>query len=637
VDGRILNGFPIMSASQTNDLPPDDQSVVEAPAHRNFSERVAIAVVTMLIIGFVATALMSVVGPDVWALWRRARRGPGIPLVVDVIPSARDDRTSVERSADRPLTLAADAQIFPPQRRVSSRATLAGADSEPADALTVIATAVVADPVPVQNAQNSPEMPSTESVDRTTTLLDSAAQLVSQSWQDFDYPAPWYAGKTSKKRMVYSNHRNRLLNAVAHPQPSTLSLEFARKDYAAARTEFADDPRLDYVFGLALWKHGQFAEAIDMFQAAARLDERPFLPAALAVAWGRFLNHDERRGLDQLQHVARVLASSTENYPPDAQKEQAAIAMGRALGYLSKPDRVPELADTVQLTAITLRKRLPDALQGAFDSGFSDVNQRESELLRFVELPHDRLQAEHSLHRDDLQLKIDILRTEMRDARNTVSRTHRSHVEAIADVLKEVTDVRGQVEKLQPSITKLRESMTKLTTPQPHVEKKTMPSHFDLVTGQGGQTALVQSNSTMTVLLAETASERASRISKLSKTRDELKKIQEDLSKLRDQQQDLVARRNAEDRQHRSDKEAARQQRVARLDEQRVLERKLHDLSKALRRTMTLREGFETIAAYIPWNVEIEGEALRQALNPKPGGRRMESGSGEPAASYRLK
>jgi septal ring factor EnvC (AmiA/AmiB activator) len=141
----------------------------------------------------------------------------------------------------------------------------------------------------------------------------------------------------------------------------------------------------------------------------------------------------------------------------------------------------------------------------------------------------------------------------------------------------------------------------------------------------------------MTVLLAETASERASRISKLSKTRDDLKKIQEDLSKLRDQQQDLVARRNAEDLQHRSDRDAARRERVVRLEEQRVLERKLQDLSKALRRTMTLREGFETIAAYIPWNVEIEGEALRLALNPKPVGRRTESDSGESAASRGLK
>lgn len=591
----------------------------------------------MLMVGFVAAAFMTVAGPDVWALWRRARRAAGPQPVVEVTPSTLDDRTPVDRPLNRTFALAADAQILPPRRRVSAVATPAGTLAEPADALTVIANAAVADPVPVPNAQNLSEPASAETADPATTLLDAAAQLVSRSWQDFDYPAPWYAGKTSKKRMVYSNHRNRLLNAVAHPQPSALSLEFARKDYAAALTEFADDPRLDYAFGLALWKHGQFAEAIDMFQTAARLDEKPFLPAALAVAWGRFLNHDERRGLDQLQHIARVLASSSESYPPDAQKEQAAIAMGRALGYLSKPDRVPELADTVQLTAITLRKRLPDGLQGAFDSGFSDVNQRESELLRLVELPHDRFQAEHSAQRDDLQLKIESLRTEMRDARNTVSRTHRTHVETIADVLKEVTDVRGQVEKLQPSIKKLRESITKLTTPQPHVEKKTMPSHFDLVTGQGGQTSLVQSNATMTVLLAETASERAARISKLSKTRDELKKIHEDLSKLRDQQQDLIARRNAEDRQHRSDKDAARQQRVVRLEEQRVLERKLQELSKALRRTMTLREGFDTIAAYIPWNVEIEGEALRQALNPMPGGRRTEFGRGESAASRGLK
>lgn len=621
-----------MSASQTNNRPENNQSAADVSAPRNLSERAAIVVVAVLMVGFVATALMSVIGPDVSALWRRVKRVSGAEPALDVTPSMRDDRALVERPLDRRSTLAADAQIVPPHRRVSTLAIPGGSLCEPVDALTAIASDRVADAVQVPNVQNSPEPPSAEIANPAVTLLDAAAQLVSQSWQDFDYPSPWYAGKTSKTRMVYSNHRNRLLNAVAYPQPSTLSLEFARKDYAAALTEFADDPRLDYAFGLALWKHGQFAEAIDMFQTAARLDDKPFLPAALAVAWGRFLNHDERRGLDQLQLIARVLAAA-ESYPPDAQKEQAAIAMGRALGYLSKPDRVPELADTIQLTVITIRKRLPDGLQGAFDSGFSDVIRRESELLRFVELPHDRLQAEHSAHCDDLQLRIDALRTEMRDARNTVTRTHRSHIETIADVLKEVTDVRGQVDKLRPSIKKLQESISQLAMPQPHVEKKTMPSHFDLMIGQGGQTALVQSNSTMTLLLAETASERASRISKLSKTRDELKKIQEDLSKLRDQQQDLVARRNAEDRQHRTDRDVARRERVSRLEEQRVLERKLQDLSKALRQATMLREKFDTIAAYIPWNVEIEAEALRLALAPTPVGRRAEAAGAESAAS----
>jgi hypothetical protein len=152
--------------------------------------------------------------------------------------------------------------------------------------------------------------------DPTAGLLQTAAELVTLSWQDFAYPMKWAAPDTSKTRMQYGNHRNRLLKAIAHTSPSTLSLEMARKDYAAARAQFDQDPRLDYAFGLVLWKHEQYSEAIEMFQTAARLDGVPFLPAALAVAWGRFLVHDERRGLDQLAHVARLLASSATSIPP---------------------------------------------------------------------------------------------------------------------------------------------------------------------------------------------------------------------------------------------------------------------------------------------------------------------------------
>ena len=116
-------------------------------------------------------------------------------------------------------------------------------------------------------------------------LLQAAAQLVSLGWQDFDYPAKWFAAETSKPRMLYNNHRNRLLNAIAHPRPSELSLAQLRKDYAGAREQFADDPRIDYAFGLALWHHGERSEALEVFQTAARLEQTPFLPAALAVGW----------------------------------------------------------------------------------------------------------------------------------------------------------------------------------------------------------------------------------------------------------------------------------------------------------------------------------------------------------------
>eukprot|EP00456_Euglypha_rotunda_P077895 TRINITY_DN73_c0_g1_i13.p1 TRINITY_DN73_c0_g1~~TRINITY_DN73_c0_g1_i13.p1 ORF type:complete len:628 (-),score=145.17 TRINITY_DN73_c0_g1_i13:491-2374(-) len=619
-----------MSVIPTTDRPVDHPHAAEAPSRQSPAQRTAVIAIALLVGCFVLGALVVVVGPDAQVMLRRWKRIPVSPQVADSIPSSSLERSSPARPVDRSVTLAADAQISPPRRRaVLSQSPIVPLPDEPQiDVADATDPEMPVDPDLVAEPSKSSN-PTSQSVDPVASLMEAAAELVNRSWQDFDYPVRWGAAETSKPRMIYANHRNRLLNAVAHLKPSSLSLEFARKDHAAALAQFDEDPRLDYVFGLALWKHGQFAEAIEMFQTAARLDEKPFLPAALAVAWGRFMTHDERRGLDQLHYVARVLAESTDGYPATAQKEQAAIAMGRAMGYLGKPGRVPELAETIELTMVTLRRRLPVELQAAYDSGLSDVDQRESELLRFVELPFEQLQSQHATRRDELQAKIDSLRTEMRDARNTVVRTRRTHVESIGGILKDATDLRGQMEKLRPTIKKLQESITKYATPQAHVEKKTMPSHFDLAVGPAGQTSLVQSNATMTLRLNETAAERATRISQLSKTRDELKKIQDELSKLREKQRDLVDRRNAEERQHRADGIDARNDRVARVEEQRALERELNQLSKALRRTKALHDGVDSIAAYIPWNVEIEAEALRLALDPRSANRQAKDGGRE--------
>jgi cell division septum initiation protein DivIVA len=205
----------------------------------------------------------------------------------------------------------------------------------------------------------------------------------------------------------------------------------------------------------------------------------------------------------------------------------------------------------------------------------------------------------------------------MRDARNEVTRTHQSQVDTIKDVLKEALDIRGQIDKLQPKVKELMESAIKLSKPEPNISVKTMPGHYHLVPGSDGRGQLVRNNATFAVNLQETPSQRATRISELTRVHEERKKIDQDLSKLRAQQSELVAKRHEEDRNHKLSRDDARKERVARLEEQRALEEQLQSLNKALRRTMALREGLDSIAAYIPWNVEVEGEALWLALTAK--------------------
>jgi tetratricopeptide (TPR) repeat protein len=576
-------------------------------------------VLAVLFACLILAAVAQAIVPDVIRSTRRLMQpGPSTTLA-----SASSVQPEAPASTGRPVEpgkiAAADSQISPPRRRTVARPVppVAVPDEGLATRVEPIDSPVIANAVDMAIPQ--PPLPAIPIDDDSNRMLETAANLVSESWQDFAYPSPFTAG-SARSRMLYANHRNLLLKAI-QAKPTSIGLEMVRKDYAAAKAQFEEDPRLDYAFGLVLWKHGQFEEAIDMFQTASRMDGVPFLPAALAVAWGRFLNHDERRGLDQLQHVARRLSAMDDSYPTEAQKIQAATSIGRALGYLSQQDHPSELKEYVRLTSINILKKLPEELCQACDVGQLQTGQRQSELLMLMDVSHDQIHSEHQHLAADLQARMRMLRTELSDARNAVTRNHRTHVEQVADVLKEALDVRAQMDKLQPAIKQLQDAALKLNTPTPNIAIKTMPQHYHETIGRNGQPQLVQNNARMMVNLQETSSDRAKRIAQLAKVRDELKKIDEELSKLRDQQQDLVAKRRDEDRQHAAGNEDARAQRVARLKQQRELEHKLHTLNKSLRRTMALREGYETIAAYIPWDIEVEGEALWLALNPKPADR----------------
>ena len=471
-----------------------------------------------------------------------------------------------------------------------------------------------------------------------TDLLQAAAQLVSMGWQDFDYPAKWFASETSKPRMLYTSHRNRLLNAIVHPRPSELSLAQLRKDYAAAGEHFDDDPRLDYAFGLALWHHGERSEALEVFQTAARLEQTPFLPAALAVGWGRLLNGEERRGLDQLSHVAKLLKTSSGPYPTQTQKEQAALCLGRAFGFLNGPGRTSELAEAAELTARNVRERLPTDLLLAFEEGFDQVGQRESELLQFASLPENALATEHRQQSDELQTRIDTLRDEMQQTRQELARDHLSHLSQVTGYLTDMLKARAESSVLQPMIQKVKDTMFKLSLPQPHVVVRSPAGELVPVNsstnGQrttggttsnpGGQNSRTNQNGRTNtgrrqqiLLMPETPVERAARMAKLEKARTELKRIQDELTKLREKHKDLLEQRHQADAEKLAETKETRKAQADRVREQRDLERRLRELNTALRQTQGLRNSLDTIAAYVPWTIEVEGEALRLALTRK--------------------
>ncbi len=119
------------------------------------------------------------------------------------------------------------------------------------------------------------------------------------------------------------------------------------------------------------------------------------------------------------------------------------------------------------------------------------------------------------------------------------------------------------------------------------------------------------------ILMPETVTERAARVERLNKMRDELKKIEQKLSEVREKHRELIAQLREADAQQAAETKEARAAQAARRIQQRELEQRLKELNAALRQTLELRQSLETIAAYVPWAVEVEGAALRQSMTAR--------------------
>ena len=675
------------------DAPPSEKRVAPPAASLNeFSprERWFVRGLIALAVTVIAAGLWQTVVRDAMLAARRLpvfRRVVSRPSSnIEVAANRQESRTAsphslAMQSASSGLTgLPSTSRSFDERvalntavRPAANAAAVEDEAKSPADLPLAVNAAVPADKTTLQDKPAMPDKPGT--VDAVSVdLLQAAAQLVSFGWQDFAYPATWSASETSKPRMLYNSHRNSLLNAITRSKPSALSLIQLRKDYATAREQFHDDPRLDYAFGLALWHHGERSEALELFQTAARLEGTPFLPAALAVGWGRLLNGEERRGLDQLSHVAKLIGNSSDPasnkstplapalrgegpgvtgssigtkpaYPTEPQREYAALCLGRAFGFLTGPGRTSELGEAADLTARNVRDHLPTSLLSEFELGFAQVGQRQSDLLQFASLPQNALATEHRQQSDELQTRIDTLREEMQLARDELARDHLSYLTTVTKYVTDTLKARAESSKLNPLAQKLKASIMQLYQPQPHVVMRSpsgelVPVSSSTTTSTGsrtGRTTSLGSSSSSSrsssrngqnsrgninsrpqiFLMPETTEERAARMAKLEKARTELKRIQTELATLRERHKTLLDQKHQAEADQKTETKEQQQAQADRRREQRDLERKLKELNTALRQMQSLHNSLDTVAAYVPWTTPVEGEALRQALARK--------------------
>jgi len=499
----------------------------------------------------------------------------------------------------------ADAQIVPPRSRSVAhdlKSPMPPVHNEPAP-VAVLPNVANAQERALPTAEPEPPPVSAERGMRVW-----AERQVRLAWKDFHYPVQlpsdlqtWHA---------YQGSRTRLLKAVALRTPSALSLEQACKAYAGACSEFDDDPRLDYAFGLMLWRHGRPEEAIRAFRSAGRLDTVPFLPAALAEAWAHFLNSDPRRGLHQLALISRVVAQLPDAYPPESVRVEACVRIGRAFGYLDETTLTAELRDVVNLTLRNVEQSLSDQLRVPLWQGREEVRRHRSELLSLNSDSERVWAAEQARDEQRIRDQLNELRQAMTDASHELARQERSDAKAARDLNKEGMKLRTQLQRIPGQLQRLAEQAWQLTRPEDQFRTSSAPQHYHSLPGPDGKPVVVMTQRTLTYQVAESAEDQVRRRDRGDQVRAQREQLRTKLDELRARYQESLARRDAAEQDQTRMQRAAQQTRAERRQELRELEQELAALDRDFRRVQRLRAGLDTLAAHVPWDPEIEAAAL---------------------------
>ena len=219
-----------MTTLQTDSVPSPEEELIETRAPSSApssSNRVIVSLAVIGVVGLVLIALAQTVGQDLLVharRWSRVRKAapPALSESTATADAAAGDSVAFRQLRHVSNSNAADAQISPPRRKTTptsgpaaaptpvdaaGQATVEPLANDPNRQAAIAANAIdlpVGLPtgidIPTGPAMNgAPHVPAT---DPTEELLDTAAQLVSLSWQDFEYPVRWLAAETSKPRMI---------------------------------------------------------------------------------------------------------------------------------------------------------------------------------------------------------------------------------------------------------------------------------------------------------------------------------------------------------------------------------------------------------------------------------------------------
>ncbi len=422
--------------------------------------------------------------------------------------------------------------------------------------------------------------------------------------EDFAYPLPWLKTGPVKERMKFASHRNGMLKSGWEGEPAK-ALAAAKLDYEAARKLCPNDPHLDYAYGLVLWKHDRRDEAIKQFDAAAHLSEKvpPFLPAAQAGAWGRLLNQQREAGWKQLAIVATVLSKSKGGYPTSVQKADSALFLGRAIQFLSGPGSSLETADADKRQAAEVVALIPEDLRSEFTRGREQIDKRHADLMAMANRPADEIVAEFPQKKAAFQRQRDEYQAEIARLNEQLDEQLKAQKEWLTQQQQQQLDQR---EKTLPRISAAIKAASRVVDenrfPRKYTEKE------ETFVREKGDSS--DKKKMVSVEVPEPSEKREARLGRLAEAQKNGEELVQKRKAMLAEVQQLKAEKVQTNRSFVEGLTEVRTARSKQFRNQRELTAKVKQFEQDFQSPKTLKARVGQIAPYVPWDPDVEREAL---------------------------
>jgi len=240
-------------------------------------------------------------------------------------------------------------------------------------------------------------------------------------------------------------------------QRGSSALREAQSRYESARS--AQDPRLDYAFGLVLLRQLKNKDALAQFQSITR-SHPEYWPAWQGAIWLSFVSRDQSAGLVQLKDLARALQRSKQELP---QREPVAEWIGQVLAALQKTVETIKQRELLQREDEAIVAVLGDDFRDAVARGRATVHAVHAALEEDVQLTREQVEEKQARERAEREAQV------ARDLEESAER--RENLKKTSEQWKEYLDQRvaecdRQLTRLEKDYDVLQQRVLALNTVQ---------------------------------------------------------------------------------------------------------------------------------------------------------------------------